>query len=152
MFKNFEDQTILFDEDSIKPNFLKHYCDDGLSMYQYKKDRTFNEMRRDIYYKMYSTGYGYDNNIAILNKKYTLLKNNLTVKQHNMLLHELFLNNKTHKIIKLINDFDIVSIVKIPNAFKKIISNARFILYDGNCICLLCCDDMYFYVLDWRGS
>jgi hypothetical protein len=48
MFKNFEDQTILFDEDCIEPKYLKHYCDDGLSMYQYKKDRTFNEMRRNI--------------------------------------------------------------------------------------------------------
>ena len=64
-------------------------------------------------------------------------------------IHELFLDNKTHKIIKLVNDFDILSVVDIPKAFNKTVSNA-FVISNTVCnsMCLLCCDDMYFYVLD----
>jgi hypothetical protein len=49
-------------------------------------------------------------------------------------------------------NYIIVYLNKIPKAFKKEILNGRFILYDGNSKCFLCCDDMYFYLLDWRGS
>lgn len=62
-----------------------------------------------------------------------------------------FLNNKI-KIYNIVEDYNIVYMNKIPKAFKKEISNGRFILYDGNAKCFLCYDDTYFYLLDWRGS
>ena len=151
MFKNFEEETQLILESSDNSKYFEHYCDDQFLMYQYKKDRTFNEMRRDVYFCMYMSGYeGYDKIVAELTEFYTETKNEL--KQKNKSLHELFLNNKTHKIIKLVNDFDILSVVDIPKAFNKTVLNARIIDYNGNSMCLLCCDDMYFYVLDWGGS
>lgn len=151
MFKNFEEKTQLISESSDNSKYFEHYCDDQFSMYQYKKDRTFNEMRRDIYFDNFYQWYkGSDNITEKLTKDYTETKNEL--KQKNKLLHELFLDNKTHKIIKLVNDFEIISVVDIPKAFNKTVSNARIIDYNGNSKCLLCCDDMYFYVLDWGGS
>jgi hypothetical protein len=93
---------------------------------------------------------GYNKIVAELTNSYTETKNEL--KQKNKLLHKLFLDNKTHKIIKLVNNFEIISVVDIPKAFNKTVSNARIIDYNGNSKCLLCCDDMYFYVLDWEDS
>jgi hypothetical protein len=139
MYKQFDEPVSLIEENC---NY-----DNQFSMYRYNKDRTFNEMRRDVYYHMYSNGYNYSN-IELL-KCYTDTKNEL--KKRNKLLHDLFLNNKT-KIYNIVEDYNIVYLNKIPKAFKKEILNGRFILYNGNSICFLCCDDMYFYLLDWRGS
>ena len=151
MYKKFEEKDRLIFEIVDNPHYFKHYCDDQFIMYQFVKDRPFNEMRRDIYFDMFYQLYeGNDNMTEELTKNYTVTKYEL--KQQNKLLHELFLNNKTHKIIKLVKDFNIVHVNKIPNAFTKDISNGRFILYDGNAKSFLCCDDLYFYLLDWQGS
>ena len=151
MYKKFEKKDRPIFEIVDNPHYFEHYCDDQFIMYQFVKDRPFNEMRRDIYFdKFYQLYEGYDNITEELTKNYTDTKYEL--KQQNKLLHELFLNNKTHKIIKLVKDFNIVHVNKIPNAFTKEISNGRFILYDGNAKSLLCCDDSYFYLLDWQGS
>lgn len=151
MYKKFEEKDRLIFEIVDDPHYFKHYCDDQFIMYRYKKDRPFNEMRRDIYFNQFYQWYnGTDNMTEKLTKDYTNTKNEL--KQQNKLLHELFLNNTTHKIIKIVRDFNIVDVAKIPDAFNTKISNGRFITYDGNGKCFLCCDDKYFCLLDWQGS
>jgi hypothetical protein len=151
MYKKFEEKDRLIFEIVDEPHYFKHYCDDQFIMYRYKKDRPFNEMRRDIYFNQFYQWYnGTDNMTEKLTKDYTNTKNEL--KQQNKSLHELFLNNMTHKIIKIVRDFNIVDVIKIPDVFNTEISNGRFNDYDGNGKCFLCCDDMYFYLLDWQGS
>jgi len=73
---------------------MREMVDDDFIMYQYDKDRPFDEMRRDIYFDIYGVGYSYTN--KELTEHYTIGKNKL--KEKNKLLHELFLAKK-HKII-----------------------------------------------------
>jgi len=131
MYKKFEEKDRLIFEIVDEPHYFKHYCDDQFIMYRYKKDRPFNEMRRDVYFNQFYQWYnGTDNMTEKLTKDYTNTKNEL--KQQNKSLHELFLNNTTHKIIKIVRDFNIVDVIKTPDAFNTEISNGRFITYDGN--------------------
>ena len=147
MFKNFEQKGLVFTESVYNTKYLEHYCDDSFSIYQYKKDRTFNEMRRDVYFESQANSLS---DITDLTFCYGQQKNEL--KQKNKLLHDLFFNNKKIKIGKIIKDFDIVEVNQTPNAFKKEISNGRFIFYDGNSICFLGEDDTHFYIVHWSGS
>jgi len=127
MYKKFEQKGLLFAENVYSPKYLEHYCDDSFSIYQYKKDRTFNEMRRDVYIESQGEGY---TDIADLTWCYGHQKQEL--KPKNKLLHDLFYNNKKIKIGSIIKNFDIVEVNQTPNAFKKEISNGRFIYYDGS--------------------
>ena len=147
MFKKFQQKILLFTESLYnEPIYLEHYSDDVCKLTQYTKDRTFNEMRRDVFFDSCNSL----KNEKELTLEYTSYKNDL--KQKNKLLHDLFLKNNKIKISTIIKDFDIVEINKTPNAFKKEVSNGRFIYYDGNSIMFLGEDDLYFYVIDWQGS
>jgi hypothetical protein len=108
MFKKFKHKILLFTESLFteslynEPIYLEHYSDDVCNMFQFPKDRTFNQMRRDIFF---------DSRNSLKNEKevtleYTSYRNGL--KQQNKLLHDLFLKNNKIKISTIIKDFDIV--------------------------------------------
>jgi hypothetical protein len=146
--KDFEEPVLLINENSDEPKYFKHYCDDYVTLHQYKKDRTFNEMRRDVYFKTYYDSFGHSYNTML--KEYTNTKNEL--KETNMKMNYLFVDNKKHEIINLVIDFDILHVKETPKAFEKLVTNGRIIDYNGNSKIALFCDDAYFYVLDWGGS
>ena len=89
MYKSFTKKQKLFYENCFQTKYIEHYCDDELSVYQYNKDRTFNEMRRDIYYDIRQNEFS--NKYELL-KWYSNTRNNL--KDKNRKLHYTFLNNK----------------------------------------------------------
>lgn len=123
-----------------------HYLDDLHKLYQFPKDRTFNEIRRDIYFdrcKDYMT----DNSELIL--MYTQHKNEL--KEENKKFHDLFRTGK-QKLYKVLQDFNIAEFNNVPYHFNIDITNGRLIEYDGNTKIFVCEDENNYYSYDWSGS
>ena len=121
---------------------LVHYCDSYCVLIQYPKNKTMNEMRRDVFFEMHS-----DNNILT----YTNVKNN--VKPINKKLHGILYNRALPIALHaILTQYDVVEFITIPPCFNIKIYNGRFIDYDGNQKDFIGENKDHFYVCKWNGS
>ena len=140
-------KTKLFSETVYEETYIKHFCDDCFSLFIIEIDRTFNEMRRDLYFEDKYTQQNEQNKLI---EYYTNEKNNL--KQKNRILRNMLSYNKNF-LYEILEEQKCCNFIKIPKQFKIKIINARFIVYDGNEILLLALgvDDKY-YLFSYSGS
>ncbi len=141
--------TIIFKANSYDndESICKMYGDSDLIIKRYPKDRSFKQMRRDMFFtkKSYS-----QNDLRIFYKK-SLENNSL----HNQKLSELFTTRKKIWLSELLEKFITnVDWLNPPTCLKIDMTNAQIIgsYYDGNEQKLLCEDQSYFYYVSYGGS
>ena len=124
------------------------YGDAQLFIICLPKDRTFGEMRRDIYYAFSSP----DQSLKSLNQDYC--NNRLKLKQINKEIHSFFYKNKQTCFSHLLNKYIFgVNWNNIPKKLKFKVTYAKIIdNYDGNSQGLLAEDDKHFYYVSHSTS
>lgn len=127
---------------------INHKCDDIYKLIKYPKNKTINEMRRDLYIEKEMP----NDNISELIKSYTEIKNNHYIKEKNKELYILLYNEKMIYLHKLLELKNIIKFNSIPNCFKIQIINARFVWDDGNSMCFIGESESDYYVIKWYGS
>ncbi len=146
MYKPFTNQKLLFSEycyDGM--NNVQHYCDDIFFIKQYSKDRTFNELRRDEYFKSQC----YTNKHNLL-EWYTSNQNRL--KNLNRQVHNMFRSGKKIYINTILKNFDIVTVNRSKRCFKTELTNGCFIYESGNQKCFVAENSDYYFAIHWLGS
>jgi hypothetical protein len=125
--------------------YLEHCSDDNFSLYKYTKDRTFDTLRRDLIIE--------DLDYLPITKrinKYIESKNRYKIL--NSKLHESLYKSST-TLNRLINDFKLANIIKMPKQFKiNNITHARFLQYDGNIKELLFENPDNYFLFCYNGS
>jgi hypothetical protein len=145
--------TCIFTETNASYDYksILHYGDDIIQFYEHPKDRTMNEIRRDIYYQLDTESKTNKERI----EHYTTHKQNVFLKEKNKKMHDYFYRATNKRWIDFIQDFHFFQWNKhpiIPNFLYKPIVNGRFVLYDGNEIRFVG-DSIDSYILyRWSGS
>jgi hypothetical protein len=164
MYKPFTNQNLLFSENCFDViNNVQHYCDDIFFIRQYSKDRTFNEIRRDVYFQSQSfqiSSYGILPNFKLQPKYYANKHNSLRLytldrnklKNLNKQVHDLFRSGKKIYISTILKDFDIMTINKSKKCFKIELTRGCFIYKTGNQTCFVAENSDYYYTIHWIGS
>ena len=129
-------ENTIFCASDYDNNYCKLYGDACISISKIVKDRTFGEMRRDLYLD----GEEYIDTIDYRN-------NRIKLKNINKELHDLFYNKKKVCFTYLLNKYIYgVKWKQFPKNLKFDVSNCKiFGFYDGNEQCILAEDDKYFY-------
>lgn len=136
---------INFDNDSKHCNLKgDHY----LCIKKYKKSKTFNQTRCDLYVNSITNEYPVMNHH---DKCKEFAESKLYVKEKNKQLHMNFYANSKILLLKLLMNMS-VTFYSLPNKLKVTVTNARWLRYDGNIQWLLAEDDEFFYEIEWQGS
>ena len=114
------------------------------------KDKTMNELRRDMFYEVNSKYY---TNKGELSKLYAQHKEDPLLKEKNTDLHNIFYKNqKGIFMYKILEMFNVVEWIKVPLCFKVKIFNGRFHVYNGNAKSFIGETENDYYIFDFRGS
>jgi len=138
---------VIFQENAWESNNpkLEHLCEDFCLLTRYPKDRTFAQMRRDVYF----AADWWSSTQKERHADYIATRNDL--KPINKELRELFIG-KSQRLDNVLTQFRVIRFLQIPKCFKIQITEARFLRRDGNTQKLLCADNDFYYCIDWTGS
>jgi hypothetical protein len=147
MFNQILFNKIMFNESFYSnKKYIKHNCDDNYILYYFIKDRKINQMRQDIYFNIYQ------NELTISNLIKSFTKEKRELKKINTQIRY-YVRNNNKKLYELLEDFNIVEFNETPpNIFKKIIKDAKLIIFDGNEKWLLVETDIEYLFLKYSGS
>ena len=136
-----------------KGHRINKYCDIygpdwSFMVRRYDRDRTLNQMRRDLYNHTYNDVYAR----SLKDRGYS--ENRKELKNVNSELNQLIYDHKKCKLMDLVQKYVFEERwSKIPSSLKLDVTNARMVgNYDGNAKTLLAEDDKYFYVAHHSGS
>ena len=120
--------THIFGENSDDYKYtINHRGDYQLMVLSYHNDRTFNQMRRDIFVSYYADDF---KNLLDGNKAYGIDKHNL--QKINGILYNIFINSSPKPIWQIIYDFNLLKFNMIEKEFLVPVRDARFIKYGKN--------------------
>ena len=122
--------------------------DDKYILRKQPKNIPINQLRRDLFF----TNNNWCKDKGKLIKLYTDHKQDTLLKEKNTQLHKLFYKSKTLFLYKILEMFDAVDFIQIPNCFKIKINNARFVWYNSNQKCLIGETDDEYYIYFYSGS
>jgi len=101
---------------------------DEFAIIQYRKDRTFNEMRIDLFFQLY--GPNYDFSIQKINNAYSIEKNRL--KSINGILYKIFTKTHPKPIWQILSELHLIHFNLIRPEFLPKVKDGRFITYNNS--------------------
>lgn len=136
----------VFSESDLSPKkIFQHYCDDQIIVMKYLKNRTLNEMRRDLFFERQSDEC--ETQVELI-EMFTRTRNEL--KSRNKVLRKKGKDSLANYAKEYV---DLEFLSAIPPLWKTIIVEARLLRDDGNEKELLTLSsDNNFYFLTWSGS
>lgn len=107
-----------------------HYCDDGFSLSSFPGDKPINELRRDYYFQTVQEWHGEMTTKKLIDD-FVSMKGRMA--ELNKKVMEYFHNNKSTKLRIFIETFNCAKFAKKNPLFNKVITDAKFLSFDGNC-------------------
>jgi len=116
-----------------KPHYVKHYGESMFFLNEIETSKTFDTLRQDLFLESHRSS---GRSKGELNAFYIETRNGL--KSKNAELRTFFRLNNTIPLYMLLEKEKCVSFTEnAPKAFNVKIEDARYLIYDGNCVELL---------------
>lgn len=121
----------------ISRDVFEHQCDDEIRLYSYPKDRSLNQMRRDLF--LASSDLPKREALDLFAQvRHTLKSKNKEIRKQ--------------KVLADLMSFIGIRFVQVPSFWKIAISDARIVRHDGNHSVIVATSIDKFYCIKWSGS